>query len=508
MQSAWQLVHLAAERTPDAPAVVDRESSTAWTYRDLVEQAEQLAGGLHAAGVQPRMRVATVLPNTLDHILTLLALARLDVQTVLVSPRLKPPEIAGILRRCEVGVAVIDERVPGDALGPGVRVFSTGGHAGTPLAACRSAGSTAPATTPRGEDGAYIFLTSGTTGRPKAVLTPHRATEPRVLFMCTQGGLRHGPHNRLIGLMPLSHNIGFYAVMVAALALNGTYHPFRTFDAGATLDAIEAERISCLFASPTHYHALVRHPAFAPERVRSVENVIYAGAAMPEALLDEVSAGFRGRLVQIYGTTETMNSLYMPEPRGRPHTLRPGLWSRVRVAPAAGDVERSLPPGEEGEIVVDASADATFLEYVGDPAETARRVVAGWYRTGDVGCRDGEGNIVVRGRLDDMIVTGAENVHPAEVEAVLATSPGVRDVAVFGVPDERWGERVAAAVVAGPDVTPSGLDEHCRGSALADFKRPRRYLIVDDLPRNATGKVQRSVLRQLALRSEPATDGA
>jgi acyl-CoA synthetase (AMP-forming)/AMP-acid ligase II len=500
MQSAWQLVHAAAERTPDARAVVDRAAGTAWSYRELVDGAERLAGGLHAAGVQPRMRVATVLPNTLDHVLTLLALARLDAQTVLVSPRLKPPEIADIVERCEARAAVIDEGVPGDALGPGVRLFSTGGHAGTPLDACRSAAS-APATTPRGEDGAYVFLTSGTTGRPKAVLTPHRATEPRVLFMCAQAGLRHGPHNRLIGLMPLSHNIGFYAVMIAALALNGTYYPFRGFDPGATLDAIEAEGISCVFASPTHYHALVRHPAFAPERVRSVANVVYAGAAMPEAVLEEVSAGFSGLLVQIYGTTETMNSLYMPDPRGRPHTLRPGLWSRVRVAPLTGEAGRSLPPGEEGEIVIDASADATFLEYVGDPAETARRVAGGWYRTGDAGCLDAEGNVVLRGRLDDMIITGAENVHPVEVEAVLATCPGVRDVAVFGLPDERWGERVAAAVVADPPVTAAGLDEHCRASALADFKRPRDYLLVDELPRNATGKVQRSVLQERALRA-------
>jgi acyl-CoA synthetase (AMP-forming)/AMP-acid ligase II len=330
------------------------------------------------------------------------------------------------------------------------------------------------------------------------VLTPHRATEPRVLFMCTQGGLRHGPHNRLLGLMPLWHNIGFYAVMLAALALNGTYYPFRSFEPGRALEAIEEEEISCVFASPTHYHGLVHDPAFAPERVRSVANVVYAGAPMPGALLDDVSAAFRGHVVQIYGTTETMNSLYMPDPRGRPHTLRPGLWSRVRVAPLDGDVERSVRPGEDGEVVIDTSADATFLEYVGDPAETARRVAGGWYRTGDAATVDDEGNVVLRGRLDDMILTGAENVHPLEVEAVLAGCPGVRDVAVFGVGDEKWGERVAAAVVADPEVTAAALDAHCLGSRLADFKRPRRYLIVDALPRNAAGKVQRTVLRELA----------
>ncbi|MGH2930778.1 MAG: AMP-binding enzyme, partial [Solirubrobacteraceae bacterium] len=285
------------------------------------------------------------------------------------------------------------------------------------------------------------------------------------------------------------------------------YYPVRSFDAGQALDVIEAEEISCIFASPTHYHGLVHHPDFRPERVRNVSNVIYAGAAMPAALLDEVAAGFAGRLVQIYGTTETMNALYMPDPQGRPHTLRPGLWSRVRVAPL-DDIERSLTAGEEGEIVVDASADATFLEYIGDPVETARRLTAGWYRTGDAGCLDADGNVVLRGRVDDTIVTGAENVHPTEVEAVLATCPGLREVAVFGVPDERWGEQVVAAVVAGPQITADDLDAHCLRSRLADFKRPRRYLLIDSLPRNTSGKVQRAALRQLAQKPSAAPGGA
>lgn len=499
MQSAWQLVTSAADRTPHARAVVDCETGETRTYQELVEDAERLAGGLHAAGVQPRARVATVLPNTLDHVATLLALARLDAETALINPRLKPHDIGDILRRCRIGAAVIDRAVPADTLGADVRIFSSGGDAGTSLDACRSAGAAAPRTTPSPEHSAYIFLTSGTTGAPKAVRTPHRATEPRVLFMCTQGGLRHGPHNRLIGLMPLAHNIGFYAVMLAALALNGTYYPCRSFGPGRTLDVIEAEKISCIFASPTHYHGLVRHPAFKPERVNSVANVLYAGATMPAPLLDEVAAGFRGHLVQIYGTTETMNSLYMPDPQGRPQTLRPGLWSRVRIASLDGDDERSLGPGEDGELVVDASSDATFLEYVADPAETARRLRGGWYRTGDSACLDGDGNIILRGRVDDIIVTGAEKVHPAEVEAVLATCPGVRDVAVFALPDEKWGERITAAVVADPYVTADVLDAHCRASSrLADFKRPRRYLFIEELTRNASGKVQRKALRQLA----------
>lgn len=353
-------------------------------------------------------------------------------------------------------------------------------------------------------DPAYVFYTSGTTGTPKAVLTPHRATEPRFLFMCTQCGLRHGEHNRLIGLMPLAHNVGFYAVMLAALALNGTYYPLAGASPSVILDVIEEEQISCIFASPTHFHSLVSDPSFRKARVASVASAIYAGATMAGPLLDRVAEGFSAEMTQIYGTTECMNSLYMPSPRGRPQALKASFHSRVRIGRVGGAINDFASPGEEGEILIDTSSDATFLEYLGQPQVMRTKVEAGWYRSGDAGCMDEAGQITYRGRLDDAIVSGAEVIYPIEIEEVLGRFPGVRDVAVIGAADEKWGEAVVAVVAADGQLREESLDALCRMSSLADFKRPRRYVFVDELPRNATGKVARDQLKLLVAREPSA----
>jgi len=172
-----------------------------------------------------------------------------------------------------------------------------------------------------------------------------------------------------------------------------------------------------------------------------------------------------------------MNSLYAKDPAGRAERTRPGFYSRVRVSSIGG------------------RADATFTGYLNDPEATAAKLVGGWYRTGDSAYLHPSGDVVLTGRIDDMINSGGENVHPEEVEAVLARHPAVREAAVVGVPDPRWGEVVMGCVVAAADVTADQLDVFCRASSLANYKRPRAYLLLDELPRNAVGKILRRQLR-------------
>lgn len=507
MQTVYDLVRLAAARRPDQVAIVDDRSERRLTYRELVQEVEAYAAGFIALELGGKI-VATVLPNLYEHALTLLALHRAGAVPAMVNPRLKPAEVAALLKQGGMAGAVTlpDEatvRALADVLPSGAPMLTVGaGPAGTrALETCRGeAKSLAPWQSADPQGLAFVLYTSGTTGLPKGVMIPHRASDARVLYVSMQCGMTHGTHNRVLGLMPLFHAVGFFSGLMGALAFDGTYYLCSAFDPVRAVETIEREGITLLYGSPTHFHGLLGAPNFSAPRMKSVQTVIYAGAAMPGPLLERVTSAFAGRpITNIYGTTEVMNALYMPAPVGRPHQYRPGFYSDVRVGRIGGSVEEVAGIGEQGELLVDATADATFLGYLNRPEATAEKMQGGWYRTGDIAIRREDGDVELHGRVDDMIITGAENVHPYEVEGTLARHPGVAEVVVVGVPDERWGEIVIACVRANAErPSEAALDRFCRDSTLANYKRPRAYLFFDEIPRNAANKVLRRVLRENA----------
>ena len=503
MKTVYDLVHDAARRTPDHEAIIDTQTGHGLTYAELMAEIDGIAAGLRMRGIGPGDMVATILPNLIEHAIVLLALTRLGAVPVLINPRLKPQEIGALVTQARTAgaIAMPDAAVNAalrEALPEGAPLITVGGRqdGSTDFADCRaSPDALGPVPAPAPEDLAFVFHTSGTTGLPKGVMIPHRAAESRVLFVCTQCGLRHGTHNRALGLMPLMHVVGFYPVLIGTLALNGTYYAVPAFDPAAAVEAIRELGITYLFATPTHFHALVSAPEFEPRKVSSIETLVYAGAAMTGAVLDRLDAAFDAGITNIYGTTETMNTLYNPDPVGRPLRYRPGLWAGVRIARIGGTVDEVVDDGTEGELLADASADATFSGYLNRPDATAEKLHDGWYRTGDIFVRLDDGDLELRGRIDDMIVTGAENVHPEEVEAVLTAHAAVADAAVVGLEDERWGHKVVACIVpAGDTPTVEEIDHHCRASALANYKRPREYVFVDAVARNAAGKILRPEL--------------
>lgn len=507
MQTAYDLVWLCAERHPDRLALVDDRTERSLTYGELIAELDVVAAGLAARGVRAGMRIATVLPNLFEHCLLLFALQRLGAVPAVVNVRLTADDAARLIAEGGIEGAIVPDRpdlvaAAAGALPDGAPLLSVGGAAAgaEDFAACRGdIGTLPPVPRPAREDPAYIFYTSGTTGLPKGVVVPHRAIEHRVLWVSPVAGLRAGGSLRALGFSPLNHAIGFFCVYLVTLAYGGTYYVMSGFDPVRANDMIEAHGITYLFAVPTIFHMLMSAPNYRPERMASVEHVLFGGAPMPPPLLQRMRDEWPAALRHIFGITESMVSLHNPEPLGEETVLEPTFYSRIRVVRPGGDPDAVVGVGEEGELIVDASSDALFTGYLNRPDATAEKLRGGWYYTGDVCVRLGGGRVELKGRVDDVVRTGGENVHPDEVEAVLAGHAAVRDAAIVGVTDARWGQMVVACIVPGPEaVGADELDGHCRAAGLAGFKRPRGYVFLDALPRNASNKVLRRVLREVA----------
>ena len=502
MQTAYDLVWLSAERTPDQLALVDDHTERKLTYRELIREIDAVAAGLAGRGVKRGTRIATALPNLFEHCIFLLALQRLAAVPALLNFRLQPAEIAKLIEHGEMeGAIVRDDPAVTSALK--LKLLLT-----PDLSTCRGDSATlAPRPKPAPEDPAFIFYTSGTTGLPKGAVIPHRAIEHRLVFMSTHGGLRAGTHNRALGMVPLSHAIGFYCVFLQTLAYGGTYYVMSTFNPAAAVDLVERHKITYLFAVPTLYQAMVSSPNYQPGRMASLETVLFGGAPIQPPLLERLAREWPAQFRHIYGTTEIMAPLHFADPVGQSTRLRVNYGARIRVVKQGGGPNDVVQPGEGGELIVDASADTCFTSYLNRPDATAEKLRGGWYFTGDVCVLRADGDVELVGRVDDVIRSGGESVYPEELEAALATHPAVRESCVIGIPDAKWGEMVVACVVfATADAGCAELDAHLTSGTLARFKRPRAYLRMESLPRNAANKVVRGPLRETATKARDTRD--
>lgn len=510
MHTGYELLWLAAERTPDHPAIVDDRTDRRLTYAELIAEVDNVAAGFAASGIGKGSRVVTALPASWEHCVAVLALMRLNAVPAMLNFRLKPDEITAICAACDIDAAVLlpDETLVAaipEVLPDGAPIWSVGASLGpaADFSTCRGEAAALTAyEKPAETDMAFLFFTSGTTGLPKAVVLNHRTTEHRLVWLSTQGGLRHGMHNRSLGCMPLSHAIGFYGVFLVTLSFNGTYFVVSDFNPQAIVDLVEREEITYAFCVPTMFQAMVAMPNYTPAKMASMEIILFGGITIDPDLLEHIDREWGGKIRHIYGTTETMASLSNPDPVGQHATLRPGYYTRSRLVRIDGDgIDDVVAAGEEGELVVDATVDTIFTEYLGRPDATAEKLRDGWYYTGDIFLQEENGDITLVGRVDDMIRSGGESIHPEEVELVLEAHPGVAEVSVIGILDAKWGQMVVAVVVAKSDEPadlPAELDLHCKASSLAGFKRPKAYHIVDNLPRNAANKVLRRMLRDSA----------
>ena len=491
-------------RRPHAEAVVDGECRL--TYAELAARARAVAEGFRRLGVGRGDRVVLVLRNRLEHVLAYWALQLLGGVPTPVNFRLAPGELRYVLQDSGARVAV-GERATGAALaeaahGLDVRLVAAGEGGPAGAVAFDEIAATRPGSLPSiaGDDLSLLLYTSGTTGRPKGVPRTHRNHYAGAVAHVVQCGYTWG--ERTLGVMPLYHTMGIHALTSMA-AIDGCFVCQPDWSAPHALTLIARERLSALYLIPTLFWDLVHARGFDDADVSSVRKLAYAGAPMLAPLTEACVRGFRPDVfVNHYGSTEIYTFTVRPDVGAKPGCAgRAGLHSVIRVVTASTErrvgPDEVVAPGEKGEIVASLASEEAFAGYWNRPDADAKALRDGWYFTGDMGWLDDEGELYVAGRVDDMIISGGENIHPVEIEDVLARHPDVCDVAVVGEPDEKWGERVVAFVVpATPALTVQALDGFCRAATeLASFKRPRRVVFVREIPKTASGKILRRLLR-------------
>jgi 2-furoate---CoA ligase len=435
----------ACERHPELEAL------PGLPYGELLGRTRRIAGGLD---LEPGDRLAVVLDNRLETALLYWAAQWAGAVFVPLSWRVSDEELDYCLADSGARVVIRD----GDELPVGPE------H---------------PGALGRGEHETSLLLyTSGTTGRPKGVPRSHRADRAGGLSQALEHG--YGWADRTLGVMPLYHTMGIHSLLAMHL-IGGCFVPQARWDPGQALALIEEQRITSLYLAPTLFHDLVHHPDVSHRDLSSVRALGYAGAAMTSTLVRRCLDVFQPSVfVNHYGSTEVYTFTIGRDQKAKPGCAgRPAVNTRLRLV--------------DGEIAVHLSSDEAYGGYWNRPEADAKAIREGWYHTGDTGHLDEDGDLWIDGRVDDMIVSGGENVHPLEVEDVLAAHPGVREVAVVGAKDDRLGQRVVAVLVA--TATEDELEAYCLSSALARFKRPREYRFVDSLPKSPSGKILRRLLR-------------
>ncbi len=486
------------ERSPHALAVVDGEQRL--TYGEWYERIQRACAGLDALGLERGDHLLVVLQNRIEMATLHWACQFSGVIVTPLNWRAKPEEVEYCLidsgAKALVYEAVSEAAVAGSPAAGGVARIAVGGVAGGTLGFDELLAQ--PPATPilaaQAEDVSLMLYTSGTTGKPKGVPRRHRAERAGALGHVAQNLYRRG--ERTLGVMPLYHTMGVRSLLAMAL-IDGLFVCVPKFDCAAAFRSIEQERVTNLYLVPTLYHDMLAWREKHGADISSVRKLGFAGAPMPDGLLKRLTEAFQPELfVNHYGSSEVYTfAIDQDATRKAGSAGRAGVNTRLRVVPLnAESPEGSVAPGEEGQIICDLQGDEAFEGYWNRPDADAKSIRDGWYFTGDTGYLDGDGDLFVTGRMDDMIISGGENISPVDIESVLSLHPSVDEVAVAGLKDERWGQKVVAFIKTHGVVSPEALNAYCQSSDLLNFKRPREYVFVREIPKSPVGKILRRKL--------------
>jgi long-chain acyl-CoA synthetase len=490
----------------DNPAI-DVGERTLMTYRELAARAAALAGGLgNRLGLGRGDRVALLMTNCPAYFEIMLAAWHGGFVAVPINARLHADEVGYILRHsgaraCFATASLADLA---GALQPGLPdlryvIAAEGADYAGLLHGTAMAMAPCPPDAP-----AWLFYTSGTTGRPKGAVLTHR----NLLAMTCSYFIdvdTIAPGDCILHPAPLSHGSGMYVLPHLAAAVTQVVPESGGFDPEEILALIAAHPGASFFAAPTMVRRLTLHPSAGNGAFHNLKTIVYGGGPMYTEDCKQALEVFGDKLVQIYGQGESPMTITALSKAGHADRAHPRYAERlasvgiaqtvVEVTVADAD-DTVLPTGETGEVLV--RGETVMAGYWDDPEATAAALRGGWLHTGDLGAFDDDGFLTLKDRSKDLIISGASNIYPREVEEVLVRHEAVAEAAVVGLPDREWGEIVVAFIVAEPGRTVSAevLDALCLHS-LARFKRPRRYVFVEALPKNNYGKVLKTELRRM-----------
>jgi len=501
-------LELTADKYPDKTGLVYPRRDQRWSYAEFDERANQLANALTDLGVGKGDRVATLLHNGSEIVLTVFACSKIGAVFTPLNFRLPAGEVAYIANDAEARALVFEEATREAIEGARDDLETVDEYLYVDDDAPDYARSfydeleSAPADRPAtdvSEDDVYAFMyTSGTTGRPKGVVHEHRDMVEHNLICVGEGGIRKDD----VGLsaLPLYHCAELQAALFPRIQVGATNVILHDFDPVAVLQAIDEHDVTVFFGAPTAWNAMAQVAADVDADTSSLRLGLYGASPMPQEVLDACMDAFCDDYLQAYGMTEIgpCGTFQHPDEQVTKQGSAglPALNHDLRIVEPDAAPDATVEQGEIGEILF--AGPCTMREYWNRPDATEASLREGdgreWYYSGDLGYRDDDGYLYVVDRKDDMIISGGENIYPTEVENVLFSHPDVVEAAVLGEPDDEWGEVVVAYVVG--DTTEEELDAAVLESdELADFKRPRRYYFVSELPKNPSGKVQKFKLR-------------
>jgi acyl-CoA synthetase (AMP-forming)/AMP-acid ligase II len=496
----------AVERYPQHWALVFE--SRRWTYAEWYARICRFAQALADLGVRPSDRVAFYVSTSEASVTTYFACQLLGAVAVPINFRLSPGEVAYILQDSGARILVYGRQLTESALKVAQQVRCVhdyisyaehaaavphGHHHFETLAEATLDRAEPRPTPPAGQLSALVY-TSGTTGRPKGVMHSH-ANDVAIAMNCVmEYSLSH--RDVALHIAPLYHVGGMQAFFIPHLMVGGTNVVLGRYEVLKTLETIQAERVTTLFAVPTQIQEMLFHPQFRAHDVSSLRMITTGGAPIASTTMERVIREFCANIYNGYGMTEASLTLLLHPQDALAHLGscgKPTLISTCRIVRNEPDrdvhPEDIVQPAEIGQLIV--RGPQMTAGYWNNPIETQRKLKHGWLYTGDLFSRDAQGFYHFHGRADDMIVSGGENIYPREVEDVLYRCPGIKEAAVVGLPNAKWGSIVAAFVVrSDPGLTAEAIEHFCRSREdLAAFKRPRRVELLDALPTNPSGKV-------------------